>query len=98
MNIGIIDAEIVGKSKHRFPNLCSMKISAWHKAKGDNVTLLLSYDNISNSKYKRDIEGYLQDGGKKNKTWIALEEFCRTHKELCEKYFNLPIDRPSSIV
>lgn len=40
MNIGIIDAEIVGKSKHRFPNLCSMKISAWHKAKGDNVTLV----------------------------------------------------------
>ena len=25
-----------------------MKISAWHKAKGDNVTLLLSYDNIDN--------------------------------------------------
>lgn len=47
MNIGIIDAEIVGKSKHRFPNLCSMKISAYHKARGDNVTLLLSYDDIS---------------------------------------------------
>lgn len=42
----------------------------------------------SYSKYKRDIGRYLQDGGKKNKTWIALEEFCRTHKELCEKYFN----------
>lgn len=25
MKIGIIDAEIIGKSKHRFPNLCSMK-------------------------------------------------------------------------
>ena len=47
MNIGIIDAEIVGKSKHRFPNLCSMKISAWHKLQGDKVDLLLSYDNIS---------------------------------------------------
>lgn len=52
----------------------------------------------SYSKYKRDIEGYLQDGGKKNETWIALEEFCRTHKELCEKYFNLPLDKPSNIV
>lgn len=46
MNIGIIDAEIVGKSKHRFPNLCSMKISSYHKTKGDKVTLLLSYDNL----------------------------------------------------
>ena len=46
MNIGIIDAKIVGKSKHRFPNLCSMKISSYHKTKGDKVTLLLSYDNL----------------------------------------------------
>lgn len=45
MNIGIIDAEIVGKSKHRFPNLCSMKISAWHKLQGDKVDLLLSYED-----------------------------------------------------
>lgn len=52
----------------------------------------------SYSKYKRDIEGYLQDGGKKNETWIALEEFCRTHKELCEKYFNLPLDKAPNIV
>lgn len=28
MNIAIIDAEIIGKNKHRFPNLCSMKIAA----------------------------------------------------------------------
>lgn len=39
------------------------------------------------SKYKRDIERYLQDGGKKNDTWIALEKFCETHQELCNKYF-----------
>lgn len=46
MNVGIIDAEIIGKSKHRFPNLCSMKISSYYKAKGDKVELLLSYDNL----------------------------------------------------
>ena len=46
MKIGIIDAEIIGKKKHRFPNLASMKLSAFHKQKGDSVDLLLSYDNV----------------------------------------------------
>ena len=32
MNIGIIDVD-----GHNFPNLALMKISAWHKAQGDNV-------------------------------------------------------------
>lgn len=46
MNVGIIDAEIVGKNKHRFPNLACMKISSFHKKVGDTVTLLLSYDEV----------------------------------------------------
>lgn len=46
MKIGIIDAEIIGKSKHRFPNLCCMKLSSYHKQKGDEVVLLLNYDDI----------------------------------------------------
>jgi hypothetical protein len=46
MRIGIIDAEIIGKKKHRFPNLACMKISAYHKQKGSNVKLLLDYDDI----------------------------------------------------
>lgn len=46
MNIGIIDAEIIGKKKHRFPNLACMKISAYHKQKGCNVKLLLNYNDI----------------------------------------------------
>lgn len=52
MNIGIIDADLIddrkvkGKRKHRFPNLASMKISAYYKELGNNVKLLLSYDNI----------------------------------------------------
>ena len=48
MNIGIIDAEIIGKNKHRFPNLACMKISTYHKSKGNNVRLLLSYDEVDN--------------------------------------------------
>lgn len=46
MRIGIIDAEIIGKTKHRFPNLCSMKLSSYHKSIGDTTELLLSYDNL----------------------------------------------------
>ena len=48
MNIGIIDADVIGKKKHRFPNLACMKISSYHKSQGNNVKLLLSYDDIEN--------------------------------------------------
>lgn len=48
MRIGIIDAEIIGKKKHRFPNLACMKISAYHKQQDDTVALLLNYDDIDN--------------------------------------------------
>ena len=46
MNIAIIDAEIVGKTKHRFPNLCSMKLSSYHKSIGDLVTLKTDYEEL----------------------------------------------------
>lgn len=48
MNIGIIDADLIDKKKHRFPNLVSMKLSGYHKELGDNVSLLLDYNNIQN--------------------------------------------------
>lgn len=48
MNIGIIDADLIGKKKHRFPNLACMKISSYHKSQGHNVKLLPSYDDIEN--------------------------------------------------
>lgn len=40
------------------------------------------------SKYKRDIDGYLAYGNKKNKTWLEFEKFKATHKDLFKKYFN----------
>lgn len=46
MTIGIIDADLIGRSKHRFPNLACMKISSYYKAQGHDVTLLTSYDDI----------------------------------------------------
>lgn len=46
MNVAIIDAEIIGKNKHRFPNLCSMKIAAYHKQNGDSVQLKTDYEGL----------------------------------------------------
>lgn len=48
MKIGIIDAELIGNKKHRFPNLCCEKISSYHKKCKDKVQLLTSYEQIPN--------------------------------------------------
>ena len=40
MNIGLIDVD-----GHKFPNLALMKISAWHKAQGDNVEWWFGFSN-----------------------------------------------------
>ena len=48
MNIGLIDVD-----GHNFPNLALMKISAWHKAQGDNVEWwwgFSDYDRVYMSK------------------------------------------------
>lgn len=49
MKIGLIDVD-----GHRYPNLALMKISAWHKAKGDTVEWwwsdLIHYDTVYMSK------------------------------------------------
>lgn len=47
MKVGIIDADLIGKKKHRFPNLACMKLSAYYKDEGDSVELLLEYSNLS---------------------------------------------------
>lgn len=44
MKIGIIDADLIGRQKHRFPNLACEKISGYWKAQGATVDLLLHYD------------------------------------------------------
>lgn len=59
MNIGLIDVD-----SHNYPNLALMKISAWHKAKGDTVEWclpLFHYDIVYQSKvfdntYSPDID------------------------------------------
>lgn len=44
MRIGIIDADLLGRKKHRFPNLVCEKISAYWKEKGAEVVLITNYD------------------------------------------------------
>lgn len=46
MKIAIIDADIIGRRKHRFPNLASMKLSNYHKHQGHDVRLETTYENI----------------------------------------------------
>lgn len=49
MRVALIDVD-----SHNFPNLVLMKLSAWHKARGDEVTLLsvatALHEEISNEK------------------------------------------------
>lgn len=46
MNIAIIDADLIYRAKHRFPNLACMKLSAYYKSHGHNVSLKLDYNNM----------------------------------------------------
>lgn len=47
MKIGIIDADLLGRRKHRFPNLVCEKISGYWKNRGAKVELLMNYDHFN---------------------------------------------------
>lgn len=72
MRIAIIDADLIERSKHRFPNLASMKISAYHKSIGDEVELItdyndLYYTNDSWTNYQVAAQKYAKKQSEKNK-------------------------------
>ena len=46
MRVAIIDADLIGRKKHRFPNLACMKISGFHKEQGDIVVLKTDYKDL----------------------------------------------------
>lgn len=48
INIGVIDADLIGRKRHRFPNLACMKLSGFYKSKGCNVILKTDYINLDN--------------------------------------------------
>ena len=39
-------------------------------------------------KYKHDTEAYLLNGGKKQSSWIAMEDIENRYPELADKYFH----------
>ena len=46
MKIGIVDADLLGRQKHRFPNLACEKLSGYWKERGEEVTLLMDYNHF----------------------------------------------------
>lgn len=56
MNIGIIDADLIGRKEHNFPNLAAMKLSGYHLKQG-NKTELIHFDDINpNSLFVRHFD------------------------------------------
>ena len=46
MRIAIIDADLIGRKRHRFPNLVCMKLSGFYKSAGQDVCLKTDYDGL----------------------------------------------------
>ena len=46
LRVAVIDADLIGRKKHRFPNLACMKISGYYKELGYAVELKLNYNNL----------------------------------------------------
>ena len=46
MRIAVIDADLIGRKRHRFPNLACMKLAGYHRDAGDAVELKTDYDGL----------------------------------------------------
>lgn len=88
MKIAIIDADLIGRKKHRFPNLVCMKLSAYHKSNGNIVTLKMDYDNLEEfdkvylSKVFTDTEIPNEPKDKSNKNCDNIAEWYRDNEFL----------------
>ena len=47
MKTAIIDADLIGRDKHRFPNLVCMKLSGYYKELGAEVELKMDYEDLA---------------------------------------------------
>lgn len=47
MKVAIIDADLIGRDKHRFPNLVCMKLSGYYKELGAEVELKMDYEDLA---------------------------------------------------
>lgn len=91
MRIAIIDADLIGRSKHRFPNLVCMKLSSYYKKLGWEVELktdyenLQDYDKVTISKVFMDTEIPFEPDDKSLKTESGIADFYKDNPIL-----NLP--------
>lgn len=46
MTVAIIDADLIGRKNHRFPNLVCMKLSGYHKDNDHNVVFKRDYNSL----------------------------------------------------
>lgn len=46
IDVAIIDADLIGRNKHKFPNLVCMKISSYYKNLGHTVVLKTDYNEL----------------------------------------------------
>lgn len=46
MNVAVIDADLIARKRHRFPNLACLKLSGYYKAIDANVTLKTDYSAL----------------------------------------------------
>lgn len=91
MKLAIIDADLIGRSKHRFPNLVCMKLSSYYKRQGWEVELKLDYENLDQydkvtiSKVFMDTEIPYEPEDKSLKTEESIADFYKNNPIL-----NLP--------
>ena len=53
IHIAIIDADLISRPKHRFPNLACMKISGYLKSKNKDVELITDYGKLKEKQYEK---------------------------------------------
>lgn len=57
MNVALIDADLLDNGT-RHPNLALLKLSGWHKSQGDNVRLILNYDELEPDLFRNGADQY----------------------------------------
>ena len=79
MRIGLVDVD-----GHNFPNLCLMKLSAWHKAQGDEVEFaipFLPYDRIYMARVfddvytSDDLTAYQCTDVRRGGYWVRIRQY-----------------------
>lgn len=86
MKIGVVDADLIGRKRHRFPNLCCMKISGYHKSLGDEVQLVLDCSDLSC--FDNEV-AHKNGAAGECKSLRTAKDFLNEYPEIANYYFNI---------